>query len=376
MDLVPAPDGAPSHRVLIIDDSGVNRQLLSRLIGTLGYAADEAENGAAGLGMVQLNPPDLILLDILMPGMDGRDVLAQLKADPEMRQIPVVMISSLDELEAIVACIQLGADDYFTRPFDRTLLRARLGVLLERKQLLDAERAYADRIREMNSLLETRVAEQVRVISAGHVSTIFAMSKLAESRDPETGHHLERIRDFCCILGRHLQHEPELAGYVTDTYIDSLYAASPLHDIGKVGVADAILLKPGQHTPEEKLIMQKHTLIGADMLRAVYAEHPHNDLVRLGIQIAESHHERWDGKGYPHGRAGEDIPLSGRIVALADVYDALRAQRVYKPAFSHAESRVFIFNGDGTHFDPKVVTAFRRAEDEFEAVRQRWDGGQ
>jgi putative two-component system response regulator len=362
-------------RVLVIDDSAVNRQLLRMLIGELGYSTEEAADGPTGLALATADPPDLILLDILMPGMDGRHVLSALKTEVATHRVPVVMISSLDEMEAIVNCIQLGADDYFTRPFDRTLLRARMDVLLERKWLQDSELRYRQQIEQYNLHLEDRVTEQLRLISEGHVNTIFAMSKLAESRDPETGLHLERMREFCRILAQHLQRRPEFTSYVRDGYIDALYAASPLHDIGKVGIPDSILLKPGRHSDEERAVMERHTIIGAETLRAVHAGHSTNDLVTLGIQIAESHHERWDGKGYPYGKAGTDIPLSARILALADVYDALRAARVYKPAFSHEEARVFILNGEGTHFDPAVVDAFRSAEPEFIRVREQWDSG-
>lgn len=372
MPAFPASGVSPA-RVLVVDDSATNRQLLRLLLGELGLEVAEAPDGLSALAQMAAAPPDLVLLDLLMPGMDGRQVLAALKADPATQRLPVVVISSLDDLQAITACIQLGADDYFTRPFDRTLLRARLRVLLERKQLQDAELALQARLQDHAQQLESQVAAQVRIISAGHESTIFAMSKLAESRDPETGLHLERMREFCRILALGLREQPEYSAYISERYVHALYAASPLHDIGKVGIPDHILLKPGRHTPEEKLIMEQHTLIGAETLRAVHREHPHNDLVELGIQIAASHHERWDGKGYPAGRAGEDIPLSARILALADVYDALRAQRIYKPAFSHAEARVFILNGEGTHFDPAVVTAFRRSEEQFAAVRERWD---
>jgi putative two-component system response regulator len=362
--------GSPA-RVLVIDDSGVNRKLLNMMITEMGYLPDEADDGQSGLTAAFENPPDLILLDILMPGMDGRQVLSALRTDSRTYRIPIVMISSLDDMESIVRCIQLGADDYFSRPFDRTLLRARVDVLLERKRLQDSELRYQQQIQEYNEHLEEQVATQVRQISAGHESTIFAMSKLAESRDPETGMHLERMREFCRILAQHLQRRPEYSSYVNNNYIESLYAASPLHDIGKVGIPDHILLKPGQHTPEERLIMEKHTVIGAETLRVVHREHKHNELVALGIQIAESHHERWDGKGSPHGKSGLDIPLSARILALADVYDALRAKRVYKPAFSHEEARVFLFNGEGTHFDPAIIDAFRSAEPEFVAIHQQ-----
>jgi putative two-component system response regulator len=180
------------------------------------------------------------------------------------------------------------------------------------------------------------------------------------------------MREFCRILARQLQQQPAFNGYINDRYVEALYAASPLHDIGKVGIPDMVLLKPGRHTPEERQLMEQHTLIGAQTLREVHRSHPNNDLVNLGIQIAEAHHEKWDGSGYPHGLAGEKIPLSARILALADVYDALRAKRVYKPAFSHEEARAVILDGSGSHFDPMIVHAFLLVEDEFNAVREQW----
>nr|MDQ3024654.1 HD domain-containing protein [bacterium] len=261
----------------------------------------------------------------------------------------------------------------FTKPFNSTLLQARIGALLERKRLRDSEDELRHQVQEYNLQLEVLVEQQVRLIAAGHISTIFAMSKLAESRDQQTGLHLERMREYCRILAQYLQSLPKYSDRINNQYIEALYAASPLHDIGKVAIPDSILLKPGKHTPEERKVMESHAVIGAETLRQVYDSHRNNDLVSLGIQIAESHHEHWDGTGYPFGRSGEDIPLSARILALADVYDALRAERVYKPSFSHTESRVIILNGSGTHFDPAVVEAFVATEAEFISVKKQWD---
>jgi putative two-component system response regulator len=367
-------DGVPAvqHRVLVVDDSKVNRKVLASLIAQLGHTTIEAGDGLEALRMAAAELPDLILLDILMPGMDGRQVLSALKGAENTKRIPVVMVTGLEAMESVITCIKLGADDYFAKPFDRTLLKARVDALLERKRLQDRERELRRQVELYNTKLEELVADQVQQIAAGHVSTIFAMSKLAESRDPETGQHLERMREFCRILAQHLRKHPAFSGYLNDRYIDALYAASPLHDIGKVGIPDHILLKAGKHTPEERQIMEQHTTIGADTLRKVYESHPHNELVHLGIQIAEAHHEWWDGSGYPHKRQGESIPLSARILTLADVYDALRAERVYKPAFSHDEARKLIVDAAGTHFDPAIVDGFLSAEEEFVAVRQRW----
>jgi putative two-component system response regulator len=372
----PASAGSPTrrqYRVLIVDDLAANRELLSKLTAQLGHLASEAEDGLMALQECTISPPDLVLLDIEMPGMDGRQVLGALKSSEKTARIPVVMVSGLDALDTVVTCIKLGADDYFTKPFDATLMKARMDALLERKRLQDREHQLAQQLEQYNSRLQELVNAQVKQIADGHIGMILAMSKLAECRDPETGEHLERMREFCRILARQLQHQPLFGSYIDDKYVEALYAASPLHDIGKVGIPDMVLLKPGQHTPEERKLMEQHTVIGAETLRAVHKLHPNNELMKLGIQIAEAHHEKWDGTGYPHGLAGENIPLSARILALADVYDALRAARVYKPAYDHERAREIIIDGSGRHFDPMLVQAFLAVEDEFIEVRQHWD---
>jgi putative two-component system response regulator len=227
-------------------------------------------------------------------------------------------------------------------------------------------------LQESNELLEQRVRAQVRAITSAQTATIFAMSRLAESRDPGAGGRLERLREYARVLARQLGTLPRYQSLIDDAFIDAIYAAAPLLDIGKVGIPDAVLLKAARLEPAEWEVMKAHTLIGGDMLRAVDREHPGNVFIRAGVEIAEGHHEKWDGSGYPRGTAGESIPLPARIVALADVYDGLTAPRGDKQGFTHDEARQVVADGAGRHFDPDVVDAFLRSEAEFARIRRRF----
>jgi putative two-component system response regulator len=353
---------AAQGTMLVVDDNEMNRDMLSRRLEKQGHIVATAENGCQAIEMLRTRPFDLVLLDIMMPEMNGYEVLEKVKSDMALRQIPVIVISAVDQMESVVRCIELGAEDYLPKPFDPVLLRARVGASLERKRLYDLEENY--RIQ-----LEDRVEEQVREISSAQQGVIFAMSKLAESRDPETGAHLERIQEYCRTLSKELSKLTRYASEIDKTFIENIHAASPLHDIGKVGIPDHILKKPGGLTEEEFAIMKTHTVIGVETLRAVDRQNPGNKFVCIGVEIAGSHHERWDGTGYPHGLAGEDIPLAGRIVALADVYDALTSKRCYKEALPHEESREIILAERGKHFDHDIVDCFLSAEKEFQTVR-------
>ena len=358
-----------SFIVLVIDDLDSNRRLLSDLVRPLGYEVLTAADGPTGLALLKERTVDLVILDIVMPGMDGYQVLEHIKQEKSLRHIPVIMISGIGEMESVVRCIKAGADDYLIKPFNPVLLRARIDSSLEKKQLHDQEENHRREIQEYNLKLEERVQSQVKEISDTQLATIFAMSKLADSRDPETGEHLERMREYARVLCLELQKVPRHAEYLTDAFIDNVYAAAPLHDIGKVGIPDRILQKPGKLTPEEFEVIKEHPVIGARTLRAVDELHPGNDFIRAGVDIAEFHHEKWDGSGYPHGLAGEDIPLVGRVLALADVYDALTSKRCYKDAFSHEKSKAIIVEERGRHFAPDVVDAFLAAESAFVRIR-------
>ena len=358
--------------ILIVDDNEVNSKLLNDMTLALGHNPVLAENGLSAMAHMKKELPDLVLLDILMPEMDGYEVLELMKSDNSTRHLPVIMISAVDQMESIVRCIEKGADDYIIKPFDSTLLKARIEASLEKKRLRDSEEAYRKKIEDYNLNLENRVQEQVQSITSAQVAIIFAMAKLAESRDPETGEHLERMAEYSKLLCQKLSTQSKYESIIDDKYVDNIYAASPLHDIGKVGIPDHILTKPGKLTKEEFEIMKTHSKIGADTLRVVDEKHSGNDLVHMGIEIAESHHEKWDGSGYPNGLSGKNIPLAGRILALGDVYDALTSKRVYKEAFSHDKSREIIIEGRNMHFDPDVVDAFISVENEFLTIKKRF----
>ncbi len=363
-------EGATRFSILIADDIETNRDLLCRRLGKMGFRLRTANNGLEVLESLAQGPVDLVLLDLMMPLMDGIEVLQCMRQDVRYRDIPVIMITANDDVENAVRCIDMGAEDYLVKPFNHTMLRARVNACLERKRLRDQEVRYRGRIKRQNDELEERVNRQVREISESQLATIFAMSKLAESRDPETGKHLERMREYCRLLSRQLGRTAAYYAEIDEAFVENIYAASPLHDIGKVGVDDAVLLKPGKLTEEEWVLMRRHPILGADTLREVDRQHPGNSFIRIGIDIAESHHEKWDGSGYPYGKRKKAIPLVGRILALGDVYDALTSQRCYKKAFSHEKSRSIIEEGEGRHFDPDVVQAFREVETEFLRVRQ------
>jgi len=356
--------------ILIVEDNSGNRKLLYDIILSLGHTPLLANNGRSALELLKRQPVDLVLLDMMMPEMDGYQVLKSMKQDNRLCYLPVIIISASHHLDNVIRCIEIGADDYLTKPFNPILLRARIDSGLEKKRLHDQETLYLQQIKDYNLNLETLVQTQVLEITEAQHAVIFAMAKLAEARDSETGEHLQRMAEYCKILSTQLSLLPKYRTIIDEKFIKNIYAASPLHDIGKVGIPDRILQKRGKLTTEEFNIMKQHPTIGAETLSEVYQKYPHNDFVRVGIEVAENHHEKWDGTGYPHGLAGEEIPLAGRIIALGDVYDALTTKRYYKEAFSHATSKGIILEGRGHHFEPAVVEAFLATEEIFKQINQ------
>jgi putative two-component system response regulator len=365
-----AMDSESVSSLLVVDDNEMNRDMLVRRLKPLGYRVHVACDGGQAMDMLHNGAYDLVLLDIMMPVMDGFEVLKEMKDHKQLKSVPVIMITALDDTSSAARCIDMGAEDYLTKPFDPTLLKARISSCLERKRLHDQESLYRAKIEEYNNQLQERVRQQVQEISQAQLGAIFAMSKLAESRDPETGEHLERMREYCKVLSQQLSILPKYEIIIDDNFISDIFAASPLHDIGKVGIDDSVLLKAGKLTAEEWKAMKLHPIIGAETLREVDKQHPGNSLIRMGIDIAASHHEKWDGSGYPYGLQGTEIPLVARILALGDVYDALTSKRCYKDAFSHEKSREIIIDSRGNHFDPEVVDAFLETEDEFKRIRE------
>ncbi len=361
--------------VLIVEDSPIIRRLIRDQVKKLGYEAREAENGAEALVAMEEALPDCVILDLMMPVMSGPELLEKMQESEELRNVPVIIVTALSDMDKIVYCIEKGAADYMQKPFRAQVLRARLASCIERKKLHDREMELQRQLSEHNAMLENRVNSQVKQITAAQMSTIFAMCKLAESRDEDTGEHIDRTREICYLLARRLIDSPNPAeASPPEDLPDIIRTAAPLHDIGKVAVSDLILQKPGKLTPEEFATMKTHTTAGSALLSDVDGLHPGNNFIHMGKEIALYHHEKWNGSGYPTGLAGDQIPISARIMALADVYDALTHQRCYKPAMSHEEAMAIILEGKGTHFDPYLVELFVELENDIIRVSRELDG--
>jgi putative two-component system response regulator len=357
------PGGTTIKTILIVDDTPENLRVLLELLKRQGYKVRAVPSGRLALQAAASDPPDLILLDIMMPEMDGYEVCRRLKADAKLCEIPVVFLSALDETLDKVRAFEAGGVDYVTKPFQFEEVRARVETHLRLRRL-------QLQLEQHNRQLRDRVEEQVREISDSQMATIVALARLAESRDKGTGKHIERVQIYCRLLASQLRERPIRGDRVDQAFIEDIVRASPLHDIGKVAIRDSILLKPGPLTPVEFDEMKSHTTLGAQTLEEVQRAYPKNGFVRMGIEIARSHHERWDGTGYPSGLAGTAIPLSARIMAVADSYDAARSRRFYKPALPHAECCAAIYRRSGTYLDPILVEAFRAIEDRFCGVAE------
>jgi len=353
--------------VLVVDDTPDNLMLMAGLLKE-SYRVKVASGGEKALRIAQTAPaPDLILLDIMMPDMDGYAVCRRLKADAATRDIPVVFLTALSEQADEQAGLELGAVDYITKPISAPILLARVRNHIRLKEA-------ADYIRDKNLFLEAEVERRTAHVRAIQDVTIMALASLAETRDNETGSHILRTQHYVRALAEELRHHPRFAAFLTDGVIDLLYKSAPLHDIGKVGIPDAILLKPGKLTPEEWDIMKTHATLGSDSLARAEdrLEGDTPSFLRFAREIADAHHEKWDGSGYPRGLKGEEIPVSARLMALADVYDALISRRVYKEPMSHEQAMAIILDGRGRHFDPDVVDAFRRLAGRFQEIAERY----
>ena len=356
----------PIATVLVVDDTPENLSLMGALLRDH-YHVKVANQGEKALKIAQAEaPPDLILLDIMMPGIDGYEVCRQLKARAQTRDIPVIFLTARAEIEDERQGLALGAVDYITKPISPPILLARVATHL-------ALKASNDFLRDKSAYLEREVALRTLEVQAIQDVTIMAMTSLAETRDNETGNHIRRTQLYVKALAERLREHPRFAHVLTDRMIDLLYKSAPLHDIGKIGIPDAILLKPGKLTVQEFEVMKTHTILGRRAIEQ--AER------RLGMrvaflsvakEIAYSHQEKWDGSGYPEGLKGDAIPISARLMALADVYDALISRRVYKPAFSHEQACATIVKGRGSHFDPDIADAFVELAGDFLRISQRY----
>ena len=348
--------------VMIVDDTPENITLMNGLLKDL-YRTRIATGGERALKTAVVEPlPDLILLDIMMPDMDGYEVCRRLKADVRTADIPVIFLTAKTEVEDEQRGFDAGAVDYITKPISPPIVMARVKTQL-------ALKAAADFLRDQNAYLETEVQKRTHEVQMVQDVTIMAMASLAETRDNETGNHIRRTQNYVRALALKLQPLPKYAPALDDATVEMLYKSAPLHDIGKVGIPDAILLKPGKLTPEEFEVMKSHTTLGRDAIIAAenLIEAP-STFLRTAREIAYSHQEKWDGSGYPEKLKGEAIPLSARLMAVADVYDALISRRVYKPPFTHDKAVQIISEGRGTHFDPDLVDAFVQIADEFKRI--------
>ena len=352
--------------ILVIDDSPDSLALMSGLLKPT-YRVKVATHGDMGLQVaLSAQPPDLILLDIMMPEVDGYEDCRQLKANPASCTIPVIFITATSDAADEQKGFALGAVDYITKPVSPPILLARVATHL-------ALKASADFLRDKNDFLEQEVARRTQELSNAQDVTILAMTSLAETRDSDTGNHIRRTQHYVKALAQALVDHPRFKGQLSQLVINALFKSAPLHDIGKVGIPDRILLKPSSLSLEEFEIMKTHTTLGFEAIeQAEKTLGTPVPFLQMAKEIALSHQEKWDGSGYPQGLKGDAIPMSARLMAVADVYDALISQRVYKAALPHDRAVQIVFQGRGSHFDPDMVDAFIGIQDEFNAIAQRY----
>ena len=350
-------------RILVVDDDKQVRSFLMRFGASCGWHVEEAENGDEGVEKARCTNYDAVLMDIMMPGRSGLEVLPEILKYGN--HTAVIMMTGFSDVESAVKALHMGACDYLEKPLTTDLLRFRIRQALERRQFQIQQHEYV-------ASIEKAVHERTNELQRAWRGTIFALARLAESRDDETGTHLIRLRNYTVAIAQSMRQMGFYPGLLTPTFIDWIKDTSPLHDIGKVGIPDSILLKPDKLTPEEFDQMKAHTVIGAKALEDVQRRVGEKMFLDIGIQVARSHHERMDGNGYPDGLKGEDIPLAARIVSVADAYDALSQCRVYRPqAYSHEDAMQMIRDDAGDKFDPDVVSALDSIQDEVREIAAR-----
>jgi len=367
-------------RILIVDDQEANRVILDDLLGGH-YSVHAVPDGQRALDYLEGGGrTNLILLDVVMPGIDGFEVCRRIKAMPDRRDIPLLFITSLDSAADEEYGLSLGAEDFIHKPFSPPVVLARVRTHIKlaqarrflRDRNADLEQVVAERTLEI-VFKSTELMRQKQEVIAAQGATIMAFCSLAEARDNETGHHIRRTQNYVKALAESLRGHPRFAAEVNDETIPLLFKSAPLHDVGKVAIPDRVLLKPGKLTPEEWEIMKRHATYGGDAIAAAESElgsrsEQGGSFLRYAREIAYGHHEKWDGAGYPLGLAGEAIPVSARLMAVADVYDALISRRVYKAAFSHDQAIGMMVEQRGRHFDPNMVDALLAVAGEFQDI--------
>ena len=353
-------------RLLIVDDDELIRELISDIGEKVGWETYQAEDGDRGIDMVRATPDlfDVILLDLRMPGRSGLDTLPELIKYG--RDLSVIVMTGHAEVDTAVELMKRGASDLLQKPVDPGQLAARVARARENNKI---KREWREYLEDMDS----KVRERFTALDEARRLTIFSLARLAEYRDEDTGYHLERISEYVVALAKALASRGLYRDILQDRYLRMMYESAPLHDIGKVGVPDAILLKPDKLTEEEFEVMKQHAIVGARTLEDVQAKIDVKMFLSVGIEFARSHHENYDGSGYPEGLSGYDIPLTARILTIADFYDALAFPRVYRPfGYEHEKIVSMISELRGRKFDPDVVDSFMSCHQEFDAIRQKF----
>ena len=352
-------------KILAADDELVNRKVIAGFLKAFGHDYQVVETGGQLLELLD-ESVDLVLTDILMPGMNGFDLCRAIRAAENVSDVPIILVTSLDNKDDRLRAVEAGANDFVSKPIDRTELKVRMDSILKMKEARDEVKRYQAELEQMVQIRTEALRMTVDNLTvlhqatlAAHLETIYCLASAAEYKDEETAEHIKRMSHTSAVLARGLG--------VDEEEVALILHASPMHDIGKIGIPDAILLKPGPLDADEWMIMKRHTTIGAAILHSTSSEY-----LEVGRSIALSHHEKWDGSGYPRGLAGEDIPLCGRISAVADVFDALLSKRPYKEPFPLDKSLDIIRSGRGSHFDPTVVDVFFENLDEIMSIRERF----
>ena len=359
-------------KILIVDDEPRNRLLLNNMCENMGFQTVQATNGEEAVEFALTEKPDLIIMDVIMPKMNGFDSTEKIKSNENTKQIPVIIVTALGSREDLLAGISKGADDFLTKPYDFEELAMRIKNNLKLKR-------YNDLLKQSNDILEEKVVKRTKDLQkalfdlnmahdttkAAYLETIYRLTLATEFKDQATGSHIKRISLYTKKMAEEMSMNTE--------FIENIFHASPMHDIGKVGIPDSILLKPGALTDEEWDIMKTHTTIGAKIL-----EGSESTFLKMGQEIARNHHETWNGNGYPNGLSKTQIPISARITIIADQYDALRSSRPYKKAFSHQETFDIITKGDNKtspeHFDPDILDVFIEINNEFSEIFESFKG--